>query len=51
MQKNISQTIMGVVFWDFFIFDQIFLLPQVKQSAINSSKCGIYELPDELPDD
>ena len=30
---------------------QIFLLPQVKRSAIISNKRGIYELPHELPND
>ena len=33
------------------MFYQIFLLPLVKQSAINSDKHGIYELPHELPND
>ena len=31
------------------MFQQIFLSPQVKQSAIISNKDGIYELPPELP--
>ena len=39
------------IFWDFFIFGQIFLSPQVKRSVIISDKHGIYELPHELPND
>ena len=31
--------------------EQIFLSPQVKRSVIISNKCGIYELPHELPND
>ena len=33
------------------MFYQIFLSPQVKQSAIVSNKQGVYELPHELPND
>ena len=33
------------------MFDQIFLLPQMKRSVIVSNKHGIYELPHELPND
>ena len=33
------------------MFYQIFLLPQVKSCAIITSKHGIYELPNELPND
>ena len=40
---------MDMIFWDFSMFYQIFLLPQVKRSAIISNKHGIYELPHELP--
>ena len=35
--------------WDFFMFDQIFHSPQVKQSMIISNKHGTYEFPHELP--
>ena len=31
------------------MFKQIFVLPQVKRSAIISNKHGIYELSHELP--
>ena len=31
------------------MFYQIFLTPQVKQSAIISNKHGLYELPYDLP--
>ena len=37
--------------WDFFMFDQIFHSPQVKQSMIISNKHGTYEFPHELPND
>ena len=33
------------------MFYQIFLLPQMKQTAIISNKHGKYELPHELPND
>ena len=38
-----------VVFWDFLMFEQIFLSPQMKWRMIMSNKHGIYQLPDELP--
>ena len=34
-----------------YIFDQMFLSPKVKRSAIISNKHGIYEIPHELPND
>ena len=40
-----------MIFWDFLLFYQIFLSPQVKQCAIISYKHGIYELPNELLND
>ena len=40
-------TIMEIILWDFLMFYQIFLSPQVKRSAIISNKQGIYELPQE----
>ena len=33
------------------MFYQIFLSPQVKQYAIITYKYGMYELPNELPND
>ena len=33
------------------MFYEIFLSPQVKQIVIISNKHGIYELPQELPND
>ena len=33
------------------MFDQMFLSPNVKRSAIISNKHGIYEIPHELPND
>ena len=35
----------------FETFPQIFLLPQMKRSVIVSNKCGIYQLPQEMPND
>ena len=40
-----------IIFWDFSMFYQIFLLPQVKRWAIITYKHGIYELPHELSND
>ena len=33
------------------MFDEIFLLLQLKQSVIISNKHGIYQLPHEFPND
>ena len=38
-----------IILWDFLMFYQIFLLPQVKRCAIITHKHGKYELPYELP--
>ena len=40
-----------VIFWDFLMFCQIFLSPQVKRNAIISKKHGIYKLPQKLSND
>ena len=42
-------TIMDIIFWGFFILYQIFFSQQVKQSAVNSNKHGMYKLLHELP--
>ena len=42
---------MVIVFWDFLIFYQMLLSPQVKWSVIISNKHGIYKMPHELPND
>ena len=42
---------MEIILWDFLMFYQIFLSPQVKRSTIISNKQGVYELPRELPND
>ena len=44
-------TIIFIIFWDFFMFYQIFFSPQVKRCAIITYKRGIYDLPHELPND
>ena len=43
--------IIFVIFWYFLMFYQIFLSPQVKQSAIISNKHGTYELPHKMSND
>ena len=42
---------MDKIFWDSLILYQIFFSSQVKRSVIISNKHGIYELPNELPND
>ena len=42
---------MVTTFRDIFMFYQICLLPQVKRSLIISNKHGIYELPQEFPNE
>ena len=44
-------TILVIIFWDFSMFYQMFLSTQVKQNVIISIKHGIYDLPQELPND
>ena len=47
-QQKILKTIMGIIFWDFLMFDQTFLSRETKRSKIIGNKHGIYELPHEL---
>ena len=47
-QQKILKTIMGIIFWDFLMFDQTFLSRETKRSMIISNKHGLYELPHEL---
>ena len=42
---------MVIIFWDFLMYDQIFLSPQLKWSVIISNKNGIYELPHKFPNE
>ena len=44
-------TISFTIFWDFPMFYQIFLSPQVKRWATITYKHDIYELPHKLPND
>ena len=44
-------TISFIISWDFLMYYQTLLLPQVKRWAIITYKHGIYELPHELPND
>ena len=48
MQENILQTTMVIMLWEFLMFYQIILSPQMKQSLKISKKTGIYELLYEL---
>ena len=48
---KILQTISFTIFWDFLMFYQIFLSPQVKRWTIVTYKHVIYELPHELSND
>ena len=41
-------TISLMIYWDFLMFYQISLSPQVKPRAIITYKYGIYELPNQL---
>ena len=42
---------MEIILWGVLMFYQIFLSPWVKQSTIISNKSGVYELPQNLPND
>ena len=48
-RKNCETTIMVIIFWEFSVFNQIFLSPQVKWSVSISNKQGKYALLHELP--
>ena len=50
-ESDNEPTINCIKFWDFLMFYQAFLLPQVKQCTIITYKHGIYKLPHELPND
>ena len=49
MQKIIFQTILAIIFCDFLMFYEVFLSAQVKRIVIINNKHGIYQLPEELP--
>ena len=49
--EHAKPTIIFIIFWDFLMFSQIFILQQVKQSVIICYKHGIYKLPHELPNE
>ena len=49
-KASVSLTLVSfILFWDFSMFCQIFLLPQVKRWPIITYKYDIYKLPHELP--
>ena len=43
--------IIFIIFWDFLMFYQILFSRKVKRYAIITYKHGIYELPNELPNE
>ena len=45
---KVFAAIFFIIFWDFLMFHQIFLSPQVKRCAIITYKHGICELPKDL---
>ena len=47
--RNSVPKIIFIIFWNFFMFYQIFFSPEVKQRAIITYKHGIYEVPQEMP--
>ena len=47
----IDTTILVIIFWDFLMFYQMFLSPQMKRIVIISNKHGINELSHELAND
>ena len=51
MLKKVFQTILVIIFTDFFMFQQFFLSPQAKRMVIISTKQVIYELPHKFLDD
>ena len=40
--------IIVIIFWDSLMFNQFFVLPQMKRCVVNTSKHGLYELLHEL---
>ena len=46
--RKIISTILVIIVWDFLMFYQILLSPQVKRIVIIRNKQGIYELPNDL---
>ena len=48
---NSRPTIIFIIFWDFLMFYQIFLSPQVKRCSIITDKHGIYEFLHDLTND
>ena len=49
--KCSTSTTIDIILSEFLMFHQFFLSPQVKGNLIISNKSGIYELPNELPND
>ena len=48
---TLSSTTSFIIFWNFSMFYQTFLSPQLKRCAIITYKHGIYELPHQLLND
>ena len=51
MQIYSKSAIMVIKFWNFLMFEEIFLSLKVKRSVIISNKNGIYKLSHKLPND
>ena len=51
LQLLSATTIIPIIFWDFLMFYQTFLSPQVKRWTIITYKHRICELPHKLPND
>ena len=51
LKRNLVPTITVIIFWDFLMFYQIFLSPQVKRCEIISYKHAMYQFPHELSND
>ena len=49
--ENHNAKINCIIFWDFLVFYETSLSPQVKRWAIITYKHGIYHFPDDLPND
>ena len=48
---TLSSTTSFIIFWNFSMFYQTFLSPQLKRCAIITYKHGMYELPHQLLND
>ena len=47
--ETTGRSVMAIIFYNFLIFYQIFLSPQVEPNVVIFFEKGIYDLPHELP--